>query len=566
MILTGPLDAGPYDRPLFWPNQPNDNGVLSRVSNAALRSKQAVIKTRSSQQEKSGAPLDAMACPLFIGGKLLGVLALEMTHRTRNLQQTAARQVQAGAKWLEAMIRLQGAATDEQLIHLVEMVAVGLENPHFRGAATEVTNELAQRFNCKRVSLGFLNHQQVRVEAISHSSHVDQHSAEVRSIKEAMLEAIDNGAAISFPTVSQKEPRITRFHSTLSKSQHDAALCTIPLVKNGEPVGALLFERTATHRFDADTVNRCEQIGLLLGPLLENRRRTERPLRSIVFDSVRSGLAKIFGPRHLPIKVAAAGCAALMVWLSMAGATLRIPCEAELEAKALRVIAAPQQGYIATANVRAGDMVRKGDLMATLDDKELRIEQRKWQSQGAQLLKEYHKALAGFDRAEVAIIKAKRAQAEAQLGLIEQQLARTTMVAPFAGIVVDGDLSQSLGSPVSRGDALFQVAPTDEYRVVLKVDDRDIGLIDPGMRGQLKLSGIPDRKINITVDRLTPVSMAEEGRHFFRVEATMEQHSDLMRPGMKGISKIEIGQTRLLWAWTRRIVDGVRLFAWKRLP
>ncbi|GAG46433.1 unnamed protein product, partial [marine sediment metagenome] len=222
--------------------------------------------------------------------------------------------------------------------------------------------------------------------------------------------------------------------------------------------------------------------------------------------------------------------------------------------------------YIAAAHVRAGDLVREGDLLATLDDQELRHEQRKWQSQLAQLLKEYRKALAGYDRAEVAILNAKRAQADAQLKLVEQQLARATLVAPFSGLIVKGDLSQALGSPVTRGEVLFEVAPTDEYRVVLKVDDRDIGLVSLEQRGQLKLSGIPDKSIAITIDRLMPVSATEGGHNYFRVEAVMDNHSDLMRPGMQGISKIEIGREKLLWIWTRRLVGWLRLFVWNRLP
>ncbi len=101
---------------------------------------------------------------------------------------------------------------------------------------------------------------------------------------------------------------------------------------------------------------------------------------------------------------------------------------------------------------------------------------------------------------------------------------------------------------------------------MLKVDDRDIGLVAAGQRGQLKLSGIPDRSLNITIDRLTPVSSALDGRNFYRVEAVMDQHLDLIRPGMEGIAKIEISREKLLWIWTRRLVDWLRLFIWNRLP
>jgi multidrug resistance efflux pump len=281
---------------------------------------------------------------------------------------------------------------------------------------------------------------------------------------------------------------------------------------------------------------------------------------------LQSGCVKLFGPRHLPLKVGAALCAMVLIWLSLATAPFRISSDSVLEAEIRRSVVAPQEGYIAAAHVRAGDLVQEGDLLATLDDQELRLEQRKFQSQRVQLLKEYRKALAGYDRAEVAILKAKRAQTEAQLSLVNQQLVRTTLFAPFSGLVVKGDLSQALGSPVTRGEVLYEVAPTDEYRLVMKVDDQDIGLVKLGQRGQLKLSGIPDLSIGVTIDHLTPVSTSENGRNYFRVEAVMDSHSDLMRPGMEGITKIEIGQEKLLWILTRRPINWLRIFAWNWLP
>ncbi|MDL1983037.1 MAG: HlyD family efflux transporter periplasmic adaptor subunit [Deltaproteobacteria bacterium] len=566
VLFTGPPDEGPYNRALFWPDEQRDYSVLSRVAQTALRNKQAVIKTRSNKVEKTGEPLDALACPLFLSGRLFGVVAIEMTNRSQPMQQATVQQVQVGAKWLETMILLHGSTAKEQLVNLVDLVAAGLEHEQFRVAATEVANELAERFSCQRVSLGFLRYYRVRVEALSHSSRIDQHSNLVRAIRDAMSECLDQGITVVYPVESDATVLVTRFHAQLAKAQQGAAICTLPLIKNGKAVGALMLERVADKPFTAETVEQCEQIGLLLGPVLETRRRDERPLPSKILESLQSCCTKLFGPRHLPLKVAVSLTAALLVWLSLASAIFRISSDSVLEAGVCRVVVAPQQGYIASAHVRAGDRVREGDLLATLDDRELRLEQRKWQSRRAQLLKEYRKALAGSDRAEVAILNAKRAQAEAQLRLVEQQLARATLVAPFSGMIVKGDLSQALGSPVTRGEVLYEVAPTDEYRVVLKVDDRDIGLVSLGQRGQLKLSGIPDQTIAITINRLTPVSATEEGRNYFRVDAVMDSHSDLMRPGMEGIAKIEIGRENLLWIWTRRLVDWLRLFAWNRLP
>lgn len=566
MLLTNPSDKETDMQALFWPDELGDHPRLSRVAQAALRNKQAVIKPHNSEMEKTGEPLDALACPLFLNGRLFGVVAIEITNRSKPMQEATVRQVQAGAEWLETMIRMDRSMAKEQLVNLVDLVASGLEHEQFRFAASEVTNELAQRFSCQRVSLGFLRYNRVRVEALSHCSRIDQHSNQVRAIQDAMGESLDQGTTVVYPVEADTTPMVTRFHAQLAKEQQETAICTLPLIKNNKAVGALLLERVGDKPFTPETVVQCEQIGLLLGPVLETRRRDERPLPSKVFESFQTGCVKLFGPRHLSLKAAASVTTILLIWLSLAGAMFRISCDSVLETGVCQVVVAPQEGYIAEAHVRAGDLVQEGDLLATLDDQDLRLEQRKWQSQRARLLKEYRKALAGFNRAEVAILKAKRAQAEAQLQLVEQQLARTTLVAPFSGLIVKGDLSQALGSPVTRGEVLYEVAPTDNYLVVLKVDDRDIGMVSLGQKGKLKLSGIPDQTIAITIDRLTPVSTPKEGRNYFRVEAVMENHSDLMRPGMEGISKIEIGREKLLWIWTRRSVEWLRLFVWKRLP
>ena len=82
VLLTGPPDEGPYDRVLFWPDKQGDHSVLSRVAQTALDTKQVVIKSRSNKVEKTGEPLDALACPLFLSDRLFGVVAIEMTNRS----------------------------------------------------------------------------------------------------------------------------------------------------------------------------------------------------------------------------------------------------------------------------------------------------------------------------------------------------------------------------------------------------------------------------------------------------------------------------------------------------
>ena len=59
------------------------------------------------------------------------------------------------------------------------------------------------------------------------------------------------------------------------------------------------------------------------------------------------------------------------------------------------------------------------------------------------------------------MLEALYEQAKAQMDLYDEQVSRAAIRAPFDGVVVKGDLSQSLGSAVKRGDVLFELTPLE---------------------------------------------------------------------------------------------------------
>jgi multidrug resistance efflux pump len=218
------------------------------------------------------------------------------------------------------------------------------------------------------------------------------------------------------------------------------------------------------------------------------------------------------------------------------------------------------------APARPGDLVRQGNLLCRLDDRELRLERLKWSTQREQFLKQYSEATAKHDRAQALINEAKMDQAEAQVALLDEQLSHARIVAPFDGIVTSGDFSQSLGTPVERGQVLFEVAPLHGYRVVVQVDERDIGWVAVRQRGELALPSVPGTVFPLTVTRITPISTAKEGRNYFRVEAELQKTSERLRPGMEGVGKIETDRRRLVWIWTHDVIEWARLKVWTWWP
>ena len=157
-------------------------------------------------------------------------------------------------------------------------------------------------------------------------------------------------------------------------------------------------------------------------------------------------------------------------------------------------------------------------------------------------------------------------QADAQIKLLDEQLARIKLRSSISGLVISGDLSQMIGAAVQRGQLLFEVAPLESYRVILNVDERDIGRIVPGQTGDLIVSALPNEPLAFKVDKITPIADAQSGRNFFRVEGLLTDKLADLRPGMEGIGKIEIGRRSLAWIWLHPLVDWLRIWSWRWLP
>jgi RND family efflux transporter MFP subunit len=256
----------------------------------------------------------------------------------------------------------------------------------------------------------------------------------------------------------------------------------------------------------------------------------------------------------------------LALFFALVDGTYRVSADAAIEGETQRAITAPIAGFVKEAPRRAGDTVKKGDVIGRFDDRDLRLDRVRLSSQQGQYSKQYREAMAKHDRPQAAIVTAQLEQVEAQIALVDEQLARVEMVAPFDGVIVSGDLSQRLGAPVERGQVLFEVAPLDDFRIALQVDEHDFAQVLPGQRGEIVVSSMPYQSFAFTVTKITAVNNAKDGANRFRVEARLDAKPERLRPGMEGVGKIEVDERRLIWIWTHSLVDRLRLWLWHALP
>lgn len=252
--------------------------------------------------------------------------------------------------------------------------------------------------------------------------------------------------------------------------------------------------------------------------------------------------------------------------LTFVSGTYRVTADASLEGKIQRAVVAPFDGYIAAAHARAGETVAAGEVIAELDTEELQLQRQRHAAEMSEFDRQYRKALSTRDKTQAHIFKSQVNQAEAQLNLVEKKIQRSTLVSKLDGIIISGDLSRSLGAPVKTGDILFEVAPLDEYRLIVSVDEKQVVDVEPGLAGTLSLKALPDTKLPFVVHKVSPVFAEDENGISYRVEARLAEEHAGLRPGMEGVAKIEIDQRSFAWIYLHELINLIRFWAWRWLP
>jgi RND family efflux transporter MFP subunit len=488
-------------------------------------------------------------------------VALEISDAKESEAPIWIERLRAGAAWLEPLARRDAAHA--RLVGVVELAGTALAHAELPDALTALATDLAGHLGCERVSIGLRERDGIRVRALSHSSAFDARSALLADLAAAMEEACDQDTTVTHPASPGAPVRVDRAHAALRERHGAGAVWTVPFAAHGALVGAFTCERPAELGIDERALRLSEEVVALLGPAIALHRAAAAPplVRLRRFAETRLAILT-----RREGRVAAAAAVALLLVVAAAPATHRVAADARLEGRIQRAVVAGVEGFLLQVEARPGDLVPRGKILARLDDRDLQVERRKWEGRREQFRREQREALAGHDRTQQSILGARIAQAEAQLDLIDAQLARTVLEAPFDGVVVRGDLHQRLGSPVEKGEVLFEVAPLDGYRVVLEVDERDIAFVANDQSGRLVLSALPGEALPFTIDRVTPVAVAADGHNRFRAEARLEEPSASLRPGMTGVAKIDAGRRARAWIWSHETLDWLRLVAWSWGP
>src|SRR5207244_1124481 len=145
---------------------------------------------------------------------------------------------------------------------------------------------------------------------------------------------------------------------------------------------------------------------------------------------------------------------------------------------------------IESVNVREGDHVKKGDVLAQLDTRRLKLEMESTEQ-------EKHRYMADADRsraigdeaaAQVALLQVK--VFTGQQKRLQADIDSATLCSPINGVVMTKDIELRAGEILQQGAPFAEIDGLDAWELHSEISERDIGTLQNALRerGKVPLS------------------------------------------------------------------------------
>jgi HlyD family secretion protein len=220
-------------------------------------------------------------------------------------------------------------------------------------------------------------------------------------------------------------------------------------------------------------------------------------------------------------------------------------------------------GKIEKLPVDISDQVKKGDLLFSLDDKELQnqrassltaierarleLEQAERNHQRAQqLLAEELISVEVYENTRTQYELAKNAieRAQKELAILEERLTKTQVLAPFDCTVLTRPIS--VGQAVSgsggfnSGTEVMTIADLHEMVITAHINQADVTRLSPGQQVQVGIEAVPGLEIVGTVERIAPQATIRNNLKGFAARILLRDVDPRVRPGMTANIKIPV--------------------------
>lgn len=449
----------------------------------------------------------------------------------------------------------------EYLTGVLDLLSLIYNQDRFLSASMTLCNELFTRHNCDRVSIGWLKRGYVRLQAMSNVDTFDKKMEAVQKLEQAMEESLDQGSEIIFPAPAEQKA-ITKDHETYARIENSDYLCSVPITVNDKIVAVCTLERKEkpfTTKEASLLRLACDHCGKRLSDLKESDKWFGALFAGMLYKQA----GKLIGYEHTWGKLIAISLTVILAILLFVPVTYRVQAPVILKTDNVAYLTAPFDGHIDDVHIKVGEKIAKDSAMLHLDKTDLLLNEAALEAEMRRYRSEIEKAFAENALAEMKIAEALMQQSESKLQLIKHKLGQATIYAPFDGVLVEGDQMERVGSPVSKGDVLFKIAQVNDMYCKIKVNEKDIHFMKDALKGEIALASRPEENYNIQVTRIEPSAVAEKDGNIFFVHGKFAKNPPTWwRPGMTGIAKLNTEKKTLLWIFTHKTIDFLRLKLW----
>jgi membrane fusion protein (multidrug efflux system) len=238
-------------------------------------------------------------------------------------------------------------------------------------------------------------------------------------------------------------------------------------------------------------------------------------------DQKKNGNGKEKTP--VPVSVASAAVAPISSYTSSTANLL-----AENEVKVL----AEADGRIAQLLVDEGTRVSRGQVLAAINPEDARIAMTKAQVRTTNARAAYNRAREMHDKQLISQgdfdkTMMEKEVAESELAEAEWRLGKTTIRAPFSGVVTQRKVT--LGQHVRPGEELFTVTDFDPLVANIYLPEKDVFGLTPGRQVRITLKAAQEVQFPGKIRYISPVVDTSSGTVKVTVEAV--QPPVTVRPG-----------------------------------
>jgi len=476
---------------------------------------------------------------------------------------------------VEAVNRLDGAAFDEDdhflLTNICETASNALHNASLLQAErkveilqtlVEVSAEITSTLNLDRVLQAVVNHTQaiipferaaialeqrgtLELKAISGITQINPGDPATSTLKETL----------EWASISNLETHVTQHGDEVDDPRHETrakfaayfaatgmrAFYALPLIDDQGRLGILSFESSDP---DFLTIAHLEIIKVLAGQATVALRNAslyrEVPFINLLeplLQKKRRFLAMEQRRRGLMIAVGAA----VALFLVFCPLPMRVSGDATVAPARTAQVQAGVDGVVRNVYVREGDHVKQSAVLAELEDWNYRSDLAAAEARYGEALATMNRALAQNDGTLAGTERVKLDYLKAELDRARERLTRTTIRAPFDGVVATPQIHNSIGRRLEHGDTFAVIVESSQITINIAVPEDDAMLLSSGEQASVKLESFPLRVFHGDVAVVSPQSEVESDQRVFVARVHVSNPDGVVRPGMQGQGKVSVG-------------------------